>query len=588
MPHLRPAVVALLLLTPALTFSGGAVELPIPETGPYLPIEAGSLAAAAPAATYTLPDGRSHEVRSWGPAYFNAPEAWARGITGAGVRVGIVDTGIDLTHPYLQDSIAWSRSLCGGTAQDGNGHGTHVAGIVKQTAPDVSLYVVRLAGADGTFCTDAVTGMLAAAKGPDGVLKTADDPHILSVSLGQKVPVGEALSLLWNDAPTLRLIRDAGIVMVVAAGNSFVTPSPDYPGGYPETIAVAALESSGAVALYSSNGRTDGDDTRITKNEIEVAAPGSSISSTVPRGVCESCHSSGWASLSGTSMATPHVAGILALLHQAAPWSKDGDSVENVRARLRCGSQDLVLSGKLSGPGYDMSTGYGLPKMDALLDGRCIFTHRSESLAILQRDVQRTVENNAETYTRIVNNALGRFGADAEDYDGDGVSDANDPVNSPSDGLVLTTGADRLTVTLRAGGVALAQAPDGSVFGVASRTFAGTVTLRFDGAVTPTGADVTAILPASPALVDGTWVLQTDARVGGSLASELTLSVGGKTVSTPGAFLSGAASGYGHFWNWHRQDTPEYRINGGVNTYPPPEQTPRYLRLYLGTAGLLP
>jgi subtilisin len=223
--------------------------------------------------------------------------------TGAGVDVAVVDTGIDATHPDLLGRVGGSWTTVGswvaGTAapagQDDHGHGTHVAGTAGATddsggvvgvAPGVTFHAVKALTASGTgYNADIARGIeLAAQKGWDVV----------------------NLSVETTAASGTRMLRDAcdfarerGVVLVAAAGN--YGPCADCvaaPGSLSATVGVGATDRDDAVAAFSSTGPG-----------VDIAAPGVDVRSTDLGG--------GYTSMSGTSMATPHVTGAAALLRAA-------------------------------------------------------------------------------------------------------------------------------------------------------------------------------------------------------------------------------------------------------------------------------
>ena len=299
----------------------------------------------------------------WNVQIINATDVWdSYYVTygwkalGYGVVVSVLDTGIDYGHPELKGKIAWcvntvgTRTYTGSNLKncvDRNGHGTHVAGIIASTinnvgnagvAPNVTLYAVKVLSDSGSgFYSDIAEGIVLAVKGPDGNLNTADDSRIISMSLG-----GSSDSGVLRDAT--KWAYDNGAVLVAAAGNSGDgDPSTDnvaYPARYPWVIAVAAVDSSYNVPTWSSDGP-----------EVDVAAPGVKVYSTYKN--------KGYAELSGTSMATPHVSATVALIQALRLASGknilDPDTIYNV---LTSTALDI------GPPGFDVYSGYGL--VDAL------------------------------------------------------------------------------------------------------------------------------------------------------------------------------------------------------------------------------
>lgn len=228
---------------------------------------------------------------TWGVQRVRAPAAWQQ-TEGRGVRVAIIDTGIDTSHPDLVGQVdggynAITKSEASEAYQDDNGHGTHVAGTVAAlrdgrgvvgVAPQARLYAVKVLDADGSGnLSDVIDGIVWAA---------SNDMQVANMSLG--APFGSDTM-----QRALRFAKGRGLIVVAAAGNS--GGSVGYPGAYPETIAVSAADSNDALAAFSSRGP-----------EVDFIAPGVDVVSSKMGG--------GFVSYSGTSMAAPHVAGLAALV----------------------------------------------------------------------------------------------------------------------------------------------------------------------------------------------------------------------------------------------------------------------------------
>ena len=264
-------------------------------------------------------------------------------ITGLGVKLGIVDTGIDKDHPDLMANIMGGRNFVakGGPPwapkidpddwDDDNGHGTHVAGIaaavendegVVGVAPEAYLYGVKVLDRTGSgYLSDVIAGIEWCID-PNDDGDTSDRMHVINLSLGTDTDYPElhaAVDSAWN----------AGIVLVAAAGNENGGPVV-YPAAYEEVIAVSATDREDNLASFSSTGP-----------EVELAAPGVDIYSTYKDGEYEA--------LSGTSMAAPHVAGTAALI--IALGVTDNSDVRN---RLDTTAEDLGAGG------WDSEFGYGL------------------------------------------------------------------------------------------------------------------------------------------------------------------------------------------------------------------------------------
>ena len=273
------------------------------------------------------------DVIPWGVADVGAPAAWASGITGAGVKVGIMDTGIDYTHPDLNvvGGYDFTTSSAAASAYNDNfpscdGHGTHVAGTVAArqngsgvvgVAPGASLYALKVFTDFGSGCFAYLSAQVLALQ-----WAVTNGLDVVSISIGNSVSSIYATAITNANA--------AGVVVVAAAGNGG-GPGVTYPAAAPGAIAVSALDAGNTLAGYSSYGP-----------ELWLAAPGSSVESTIPGG--------GTGFKSGTSMATPHVTGVVALIRQAHPtWS-----AAQVAAELKKDATDLYA------PGFDNTTGWGL------------------------------------------------------------------------------------------------------------------------------------------------------------------------------------------------------------------------------------
>lgn len=263
--------------------------------------------------------------RVWGISAVGAPQTWsATGLSGAGVRIGSIDTGVDASHPDLAGKVAAWHDFVSGRPQpyDDNGHGTHTIGTMVGgaalgtpigVAPGATVVVAKAMGSDGYGTGSAILAAAQWMTDPDGDPATADQPQVINNSWGTT-----SKNNPWF-RPMVRQWIALGIVPVFAAGNSGPGPGTvNSPADYPETLAVGATTASGAVAAFSARGPvvwTDPDGqgpaagTPLVKPDL--VAPGEDITSSAPGG--------GYMSDSGTSMAAPHVAGAVALVRQAAP-----------------------------------------------------------------------------------------------------------------------------------------------------------------------------------------------------------------------------------------------------------------------------
>ncbi len=278
---------------------------------------------------------------TWNISLIDADSAWPKGFTGLGVKVAVVDTGINLSHPDLAANIKGNYNAINSkkSGNDDNGHGTHVAGIIAAldnnigvvgVAPKASLYAVKVLNASGI-------GSLASLV--KGIQWSIDhDMDVINMSLGFGTATEDQLTPLHD------VIADAvaaNITVVAAAGND-PAHFTELPGRYPEVFSVAAVNSAGALAYFNSTGK------------IDFSAPGVSVYSSYKKS---------YATLSGTSMATPHVAGAAALIISRSASDLDHDGAvepSEVKSILASLAMDLAT------PGFDDVSGYGLIKLEGL------------------------------------------------------------------------------------------------------------------------------------------------------------------------------------------------------------------------------
>jgi len=260
------------------------------------------------------------------------------GSGGTGVNVAVLDTGVKIDHLDLSVGLckdATKRGIKDG-CNDTVGHGTHVAGTIAANggsdgkgifgvAPEANLWAIKVCGPSGCWTDDIAAGIEYVSD--KGV-------NVINLSLG-----GNTESSLIRDA--IDYASGSGILVVAASGNDGPTlGSIDYPAANPKVLAVGAIDSSETVANWSSRGINDNDYT-IEEREVEFGAPGVSVESTDRNG----CYNY----KDGTSMATPHVAGLAAKLWQG--------SADGTRVHL----QDLAKLHDLYTVGDDPATGFGLP-----------------------------------------------------------------------------------------------------------------------------------------------------------------------------------------------------------------------------------
>jgi thermitase len=276
----------------------------------------------------------------WGPPDIQAPQAWAVTTGTASVTIAVIDTGVDLTHPDLaaQIDLVNSKSFLAyaPTAQDDYGHGTHVAGIaaaignnltgIAGMAWGVRIMALKVLDYSGSgYESDVAAAITYAAD---------HGAQVINISLG-----GTGASQTLADAVNYAYTH--GVTIVAAAGNND-SSSPFYPAAYPHVIAVASVDSNNQRSYFSNYG-----------SDIAVAAPGGSIFSTYPVSM------GSYTTMSGTSMATPHVAGVAALLASLPLFN----TPDKIRAALENTAKDLTVDSSgvcQSGPNWDPCYGYGL------------------------------------------------------------------------------------------------------------------------------------------------------------------------------------------------------------------------------------
>jgi len=286
-------------------------------------VDAATAVASALGRSTALPDVADRGGNDWGADLVNAPEAWARGYTGDGVVVAVVDTGVDFSHPdlssnlwfnpgeigdngidddrngFVDDIIGWDFNGRDYNPYDEQGHGTHVAGTiagdrnnfgVTGIAYDADIMSVRVLGANGSGSNVDVAA---------GIRYAADNgADVINLSLGSNS--GDS-----GIESAVRYATQLGSFVVMASGNDGYS-QPGFPARYATNygVSVGAVDRYRRDAYFSNSAGSN-------SNLRHVVAPGVDVYSTLPR--------NSYGNNSGTSMATPHVAGVVALMLEANP-----------------------------------------------------------------------------------------------------------------------------------------------------------------------------------------------------------------------------------------------------------------------------
>ncbi|WP_429017049.1 S8 family peptidase [Aeromonas hydrophila] len=326
---------------------GGELALALPEQHAlalWLPAAAATALAHNPNVLWVEPDAKryaSAETLPYGIPMVQAPQL--SDAAAGEVLVCIIDSGYSGGHPDLPHGAQVQGSSDAGTgswSSDENGHGTHVAGTIAAVGGNdqgvvgvlpnqsVPLQIVKVFGASGWAYSSNLVGALNACK--QGMSNRGFTRMVINMSLGGSVP-SKTEEQAFNQAYGLNVLS------VAAAGNAGNT-SKSYPASYSSVVSVAAIDANKQLAYFSQR-----------NDQVELAAPGVSVLSTVP---------TGYAYYSGTSMATPHVVGVATLV-----WSQRLEcSNDQLRQTLRSSAQDLGMLGR------DNSYGYGLVQAKAAAD----------------------------------------------------------------------------------------------------------------------------------------------------------------------------------------------------------------------------
>ncbi|WP_438306745.1 S8 family peptidase (plasmid) [Streptomyces sp. HUAS TT11] len=448
------------------SFAGDAVRIPRKQAGDAWKTltdeTAQGYAVAAAGVKRIWLDGIAKADLDRSVPQIGAPEAWEAGYDGTGVKVAVLDTGVDKTHPDLADQVVEEKNFTDSPdLKDRMGHGTHVASTVAGTgaksggkyrgvAPGAQILAGKVLGDDGWGSDSAVIAGMewAVAEGAD----------IVNLSLGGEDspgidPLEEAVNRLSVTSDTL---------FVVAAGNDgeLGPESVDSPGSADAALTVGAVSKTDELAGFSSTGprRDDGGmKPDVTAPGVDIAAasaPGSVLAEQYPP------VADGYIAISGTSMATPHVAGSAALLKQRHPdWS--GELLKGVLSGSATPHNDYTAFQEGTGridlrPAMKQTL---LAESGPVTFGRQLWPHDDD-----QPMAREIVYRNLGTEEATLDLAVTGTGPDG----------------SPAPVGLFTLGKDRITVP--AGGIA-------SLSVTADSRLGGDAGGGFGGVVTATGSD---------------------------------------------------------------------------------------------------
>lgn len=293
-------------------------------------------------------DSISAEFYEWGTEAVWANKAFDKKITGKGVKVAVLDTGIDIHHPDLKVYGGKSFVDYTNSYDDDNGHGTHVAGIIGAlknniglvgVAPESQLYAVKALDYTGSgYLSDIIAGI---------EWCISNKINIINMSLGvSPYQFPKEAKQMFEDV--INRAYSKGILIVASAGNDGANYI-NYPATFKNVIAVGAVELS----YNYQRKRTEFIRTDFSNygNKVEVSAPGQYIFSTIPLEKEYNIDEiQGYGFMSGTSMSAGYVSGMLALLKQKYPTQKH----TFIREKLKTNSIDLGPKGK------DIYYGYGM------------------------------------------------------------------------------------------------------------------------------------------------------------------------------------------------------------------------------------
>jgi subtilisin family serine protease len=335
-------------------------------TSPYLAVEVSPEAlrrlAGSGDVESVAPDLEVHAHLYETTALIQSQTTAAKGLTGAGHAIAVVDSGVDATHPFFGGRVVdeWCFSYASdcpnaestqtgpGAARPSHYHGTHVAGIASGqgasfsgVAPGTSIIAMRVLRADGSGQFSDLKAAL------DELILLRDTRNLAAVNLSlgtDPVSVAGCTSIEANYGlqADIEALRAEGVATVVAGGNEYAPWDISYPACLPNTIKVVASTDGDQIAPFSNRSPA--------LEATTLVAPGTAVCSAVPAGTTQSCSNAGgnggFALAQGTSMAAPHVAGAWAVLKQVKPDA----TVEEVLEALR--STAVTIADPATGTSY--------------------------------------------------------------------------------------------------------------------------------------------------------------------------------------------------------------------------------------------
>ncbi|MBN8554747.1 MAG: S8 family serine peptidase [Deltaproteobacteria bacterium] len=318
---------------------------------------------------------------TYGLQVIHAKSAWEKGIDGTGVVVGVIDTGVDETHPDLVGKILLKKDFTrDNDNKDCNGHGTHVSGTIVGgnasgttigVAPGAKIIMAKVLDCNGSASLATLLSAMEWMLNPSGDANKNDAPKIISNSWGGST------QFMYGFRNIVKTWRRFGILPAFAAGNSGSSYfSVNAPGSYPFSFTIGAVDENLELTSFSSRGPT------IWWNKFypvfytkpNISAPGLDVLSALPENstIVEALKRMGkeviehtpekngghWARISGTSMATPHVSAVAALALQANPKL----SVEDLATILNSTALDQ------RGKGMNNKFGNGIVQVDQVIE----------------------------------------------------------------------------------------------------------------------------------------------------------------------------------------------------------------------------